>query len=101
MTISSTIDPKMQSILEDMIYNNSNFPGHKVGPNGISQPQSSSVIIDYKTGHIKALIGGRNITDRKALNRAKKPQPPGSTIKPLTVYTPAIDTLKIIQSTTF
>ncbi len=100
MTISSTIDPKMQSILEDEYANNSNFPGHKVGPNGISQPQSSSVIIDYKTGHIKALIGGRNITDRKALNRAKEPQQPGSTIKPLTVYTPAIDTLKITQSTT-
>lgn len=99
MTISSTIDPKMQKILEEEYEDNSNFPGHKVGPNGISQPQSASVIIDYKNGHIKALIGGRNITDRKALNRAIQPIQPGSTIKPLTVYTPAIDTLKITQST--
>ncbi len=99
ITINSTIDPKIQEILEDEYKDNSNFPGHKVGPNGISQPQSSTVIIDYKNGHIKALIGGRNITDRKTLNRAIEPKQPGSTIKPLSVYTPAIDTLKITQST--
>jgi penicillin-binding protein 1A len=57
------------------------------------------VILDYRTGEIKALVGGRNITGRKTLNRATTPQQPGSTIKPLSVYTPAIDTLKITQST--
>ena len=57
------------------------------------------VILDYRTGQIKALVGGRHITGRKTLNRATTPQQPGSTIKPLSVYTPAIDTLKITQST--
>ncbi|MFI3210421.1 MAG: transglycosylase domain-containing protein, partial [Peptostreptococcaceae bacterium] len=101
LTISSTIDPKIQEIVEDEYKNNSNFPGHQIGPDGISQPQSSSVIIDYRSGHIKALIGGRNITDRKTLNRAITPKQPGSTIKPLTIYTPVIDSLKLTQSTIF
>ncbi len=99
LIIDTTIDPKMQNTLEEEYKNNSNFPDHTVGADGMSQPQSSMVILDYRTGEIKALVGGRHITGRKTLNRATTPQQPGSTIKPLSVYTPAIDTLKMTQST--
>lgn len=59
---------------------------------GIVQPQSAAVIMDYKTGKIKAMIGGRNIEGSKTFNRATSAaRQPGSTIKPLSVYLPALD----------
>jgi len=60
--------------------------------NGTVQPQSATVILDYKTGKIKALIGGRDIEGSKTFNRATDAtRQPGSTIKPLSVYLPALD----------
>lgn len=60
---------------------------------GILQPQSSAVILDHRTGALKALIGGRNIEVSKSFNRATRAtRQPGSTIKPLSLYLPAIDT---------
>lgn len=100
LRIDTTIDPSMQKTLETEYEKDSNFPNTRVDSDGSHQPQSSMVILDYRTGQIKALVGGRYITGRKTLNRATTPQQPGSTIKPLSVYTPAIDTLKITQATT-
>ncbi|WP_270942013.1 transglycosylase domain-containing protein [Romboutsia lituseburensis] len=100
LIINTTIDPSMQDVLEEEYKNGSNFPGSRNGE-GIPQPQSSMVILDYRNGQIKALVGGRHITGRKGINRATDPKQPGSTIKPLSVYTPAIDTLKLTQSTAF
>ena len=60
--------------------------------NGVIQPQSSSVIIDQKTGHIKALMGGRDQEGMNILDRASAvPRQPGSSIKPIATYTPALD----------
>ena len=58
---------------------------------GIVQPQSATVVIDYRTGQIKALVGGRDIKGAKILNRATSPRQPGSTIKPIAAYLPALD----------
>ncbi|WZL73292.1 PBP1A family penicillin-binding protein [Clostridiaceae bacterium 35-E11] len=59
---------------------------------GIVQPQSALVILEHSTGKIKAIVGGRKITGRKVLNRATEGyRQPGSTIKPLAVYLPALD----------
>lgn len=59
---------------------------------GVIQPQSSTVIIDHKTGHIKALMGGRDQKGQRILDRASSvPRQPGSSIKPLATYTPALD----------
>lgn len=57
---------------------------------GIMQPQSAFVILDYN-GHIKALVGGRNIKGSNVLNRAIIPRQPGSSLKPVSVYLPALD----------
>lgn len=59
---------------------------------GIVQPQSATVVMDYRTGQIKALVGGRDIKGNKLLNRATSSQrQPGSSIKPIAVYLPALD----------
>lgn len=58
---------------------------------GVIQPQSAMVIIDYTTGHLKAIVGGRNVTGQKIYNRAINPRQPGSSIKPIGPYLAAID----------
>jgi len=59
----------------------------------IEQPQAAACVYDYRTGELKAIVGGRyKPTARKTLNRASDMNMPvGSSIKPLTVYAPAID----------
>lgn len=59
---------------------------------GIVQPQSATVTIDYRTGHIKAIVGGRDVEGNRILNRATaSKRQPGSSIKPISVYLPALD----------
>lgn len=101
LKIYTTIDSGMQENLEKQYNDDNNFPNHIPGQNGIVQPQSGMVILDYRTGQIKSLIGGRHIKTRGGINRATTPVQPGSTIKPLSVYTPAIDTLETTQSRVF
>lgn len=65
---------------------------YAVDNTGIKQPQSSTVIIENETGYIKAIVGGREIENSGVINRATSvPRQPGSTIKPIAVYTPALD----------
>lgn len=56
----------------------------------VVQPQSAMVISDPFTGSIKAMVGGRNTVGRLLFNRAIKPRQPGSSIKPIAVYGPAL-----------
>lgn len=92
-------------ILKEFLDKNSNFykidaenvltidkSYYRYDEKGIVQPQSATVIMDYKTGHIKAIFGGRDITGDKTFNRAvHAARQPGSTIKPLSVYLTALD----------
>ncbi len=55
------------------------------------QPQAAMTIVENSTGHIKAMVGGRETSGRMVLNRASdSTRQPGSSIKPLTVYSPAL-----------
>ncbi|MCT4509577.1 MAG: transglycosylase domain-containing protein [Tepidibacter sp.] len=91
LRIYSTMDVQIQKILETEYQKNSNFPGTFTDKNGNIQPQSAMVIMDYRTGQVKALVGGRMIGGKKLYNRAVNPRQPGSSIKPLAVYLSAID----------
>ncbi len=71
----------------DLVVDGENFV---ISKKGIVQPQSAMVIIDYRTGELKAIVGGRNVSGQKIYNRANNPRQPGSAIKPLSVYLPAI-----------
>lgn len=54
------------------------------------QPQAAMTIVENSTGYIKAMVGGRQTSGRRLHNRATSPQQPGSSIKPLAVYSAAI-----------
>ncbi|MGI6751910.1 MAG: transglycosylase domain-containing protein [Anaerovoracaceae bacterium] len=56
----------------------------------VMQPQSAIVIMDYRTGAVKAMVGGRGMTGKMLYNRAIQPRQPGSAIKPISVYAPVL-----------
>lgn len=92
LKIVSTIDTEVQSIIESSFENEKLFPPSTEDENGTLQPESAMVIIDNETGEIKAVMGGRSSKVRRGLNRATQSlRQPGSSIKPLSVYAPALD----------
>jgi Membrane carboxypeptidase/penicillin-binding protein len=56
----------------------------------VIQPQAAMTIVDNATGQIKAMVGGRKTTGQLLYNRAVSTRQPGSSIKPLAVYSAAI-----------
>ncbi|MGN1194828.1 MAG: transglycosylase domain-containing protein [Acutalibacteraceae bacterium] len=93
LSIYSAVDLDIQEQLEDIYENRSGFPYASVDSRG-NLPESSMTIMDY-SGRIVALVGGTGEkTDNRAYNRAtdyRAKRQPGSSIKPLSVYAPAID----------
>lgn len=67
------------------------------------QPQASLVLIDQKTGYVRAIVGGRGEKSASlTLNRATKTtRQPGSTFKILTAYAPALDAFGQTLATTY
>lgn len=60
--------------------------------NGVMQPQAATTVIDNRTGEIQAIIGGRDSSTSRFMNRASNfPRQPGSTFKPIAAYTAALD----------
>ncbi len=59
----------------------------------IQEPQAACAVLDYRTGELKAIVGSRNeVKARKTLNRATDMKMPvGSSIKPISVYAPALE----------
>ncbi len=73
----------------DLVISNKYYSIEKYGT---VQPQSSTVIIDHNSGDIKAMVGARGHSKDDTINRALNfHRQPGSSIKPLAVYTPALD----------
>ncbi len=96
LEIYATIDPEVQSAMEDVFFSPDTF--QKVS-DGV-QPESAMVVIDYRNGDVKGIIGGREKTGDRDLNRATQSKRQiGSSIKPLTVYAPAMDLGLINYST--
>lgn len=100
------LDTKIQTTLEETIYNYKDYPklrdpGTEVyrsrNSDGtytdIIQPQVGACVVDYRTGELKAIVGSRTAPQtRKTLNRAvDMNMPVGSSIKPIGVYAPAFD----------
>lgn len=90
--IYTSIDLEMQRQLQEAVDNNlAEFT--EQNEEGVFALQSSAVCIDNHTGYVKAIVGGRNQNlPGYTLNRAYQSfRQPGSAIKPLIVYTPALE----------
>ncbi|MBO0589437.1 PBP1A family penicillin-binding protein [Sporosarcina sp. E16_8] len=86
--IYTELNPVIQDATEEVYRNENNFP--------VSKPdqliQSGSVFLNPKTGGISALVGGRGDYTYKRFNNATKlVRQPGSALKPLAVYTAALE----------
>ncbi len=95
LKIYSTMDEGIQSAIESIYTNKANFAGASKGM------QSAMVIIDPATGQIKGMAGGiGEKAESRGLNRATQSRrQAGSSIKPLSVYSPALETGKITAAT--
>ena len=91
LKIVTTLDPVIQSKMDAVFQDEDNFPG-SLGNDG-TYPQASMVLMDPYTGQVKALYGGRGEKEGDlVLNRATQTyRSPGSSIKPITVYSPALE----------
>ena len=93
------VDDRIQTILEETYLDDSNFPENKSG----IPAQSSAIVIDPDTGDILAVVGARG---EKSGNRIQNyatttTRSPGSSIKPLAVYAPAIESGLITYASVF
>lgn len=97
--IYSTIDMDVQNVVDSVYQDLSKIPT----TNSNQQAQSAIVVIDNSTGDIVAMAGGVGKKESYlGWNRATQSTlQPGSAIKPLSVYTPALELGKITPATRF
>lgn len=87
LKIYTTLDTSIQERVEFLLTDSPENPidyGHE-------DVQAAIVVLDTKTGAIQAIGGQRNTTQHGMYNYALKGFQPGSTIKPILVYGPAIE----------
>ena len=89
LNIYSAEDPDQQAAVEDIFKDEDNFPEHRDGDE--EEPETCFFAVDY-TGRVVATIGGRGEkTANRVLNRSTQSlRSPGSSIKPISSYGPAI-----------
>ncbi|MFD1739128.1 transglycosylase domain-containing protein [Bacillus salitolerans] len=83
-TITVPIDRDLQQVAHELFQKDQYFPGTN------EQVEGAFVMMDVHTGGVLAVVGGRKYVN-KGINRAIVKRQPGSTIKPLAVYGPALE----------
>lgn len=104
--VFTSLKPEVQQAVQDVITGWSQYPAMRYSNDSatqaslgggeyltVVQPQCACAVMDWHTGELVAIVGGRNEpVQRKQLNRAyQNDMPVGSSIKPLSVYGPAFD----------
>lgn len=99
-TMNKQLQDFTQATLDD--YHNLGISnGETFDKDGVPLLQASATIMDYRTGHVIAMVGGRGKQQPQSTNRAYNDlRPIGSSTKPLTVYGPGIDQKIITAATT-
>lgn len=97
LRIYSAVDLDVQRAAEEVYVKRLTFPDES---NAEVQVQSAMTIMDYN-GRVVAMVGGAGEKETfRGLNRANhSPRQPGSSIKPVSVYAPAIENDTITWST--
>ncbi len=87
--IHTTLDVSLQDICEKLFADPANFPPNAADGTPV---QSAMVVIDAHTGEVRAVMGGREYSTKRGFNRATDMyRQPGSAIKPVMVYGPALE----------
>jgi len=87
LTIETAMDPNAQRIAENAFSNDAYFPTYED-----ESAEGALVLIDAKTSGVSAIMGGRNNAPALGFNRATRiRRQPGSAIKPILVYAPALE----------
>ncbi|QNQ81953.1 PBP1A family penicillin-binding protein [Lactobacillus sp. PV012] len=88
LKIYTTLDQNYQTAMQSSFEQSWNFPADSSDG---TQVQGASVAVDPKTGAVSAIVGGRGDHVFRGYNRATQmKRQPGSTMKPLAVYSPAL-----------
>ncbi|WP_310652274.1 PBP1A family penicillin-binding protein [Lactobacillus jensenii] len=88
LKIYTTLNTDYQSAMQDSFDSSANFPA---SASDGTKVQGASVAVDPKSGAVRAIVGGRGEHVFRGYNRATQmKRQPGSSIKPLAVYTPAL-----------
>lgn len=96
----TSLDPKIQKRLQNSVSNTLSTFTEKNKKTKKYALQSAAMCIDNETQYVVAVVGGRSKNDE--YNRAfLSKRQPGSTIKPLLDYAPAVDNGVINGSTVF
>ncbi len=97
LKIYAAMDMDIQAIMDEYYLNDANFPK----TSGDTMVQSAMVIIDPTTGYVAGVVGGRGPKDSsRTLNRATQTlRQPGSSIKPLAIYAPAVEYGRLVPDT--
>ena len=92
--IYTTLDKNIQNEMQEVLDTNLAFDEEVDEETGVYALQGAIAVIDNSSGKVIATVGGRSQDldeQNYTLNRAyQSPRQPGSTIKPLVVYTPAL-----------
>ena len=90
--VYTSLDPEQQEYLQKAIDEGLSFDD-ETSSDGVYALQGAATLIDNETGKVTAIVGGRSQeTDVYGLNRAYQSfRQPGSSIKPLIVYAPALE----------
>ena len=99
LNIYTAMDIEIQTLLEEYYENTQNF----YWKNSVKNPQSAMIIIDPYTGAILGVAGaiGKKQANRLQSYATDSIRPAGSVIKPLSVYTPALENKKITWSSVY
>ncbi|MDO5156684.1 MAG: PBP1A family penicillin-binding protein [Eubacteriales bacterium] len=92
--IYTSIDRSKQKMLQQVVNDTLSVDEEKNPETGVYNLQGAATCIDNSTGRVVAIVGGRTQPEIQgySLNRAyQSARQPGSTIKPLIVYTPQLE----------
>lgn len=89
--VYTSLNSSVQNAVQEIYAQKENFPNEEV--------ESASVVIDNLDGSVAALIGGRSHDAMRVFNRATAKRQPGSCIKPILVYAPALESKKYTAAT--
>lgn len=89
LSIYTLMDPEVQRVMEEVYLNDENFPANTGG----IPAESAMAVIDPYTGDLLGVIGSRGEKrGNLILNYATQTKrAPGSSLKPLSVYAPALE----------